>query len=74
MKEGKTLPITQTLTILENKILQMMADDISIGEIGEKLEMKPKTIYNILMVLRIKFNYKTNEGMLVMFYKNKLIK
>jgi len=74
MKESKTIPVSHSLSTKESKILQMMAEDYTVKEIHQSVGLEPKSIYNMLMILRIKFGFKTNEGMLISFYKNKLIK
>ena len=55
-------------------IIQMVANEKSSVEIGKELGLSPRTIETMTYQLRKKFKFRSSIGLVVLFYRNKLIK
>ncbi len=55
-------------------IVQMVANEKSSVEIGKELGLSPRTIETITYQLRKKFKFRSSIGLVVLFFRNKLIK
>ncbi len=55
-------------------IVQMVANEKTSVEIGKELDLSPRTIETITYQLRKKFEFRSSIGLVVLFFRNKLIK
>ena len=55
-------------------IVQMVANEKTSVEIGKELGLSPRTIETITYQLRKKFEFRSSIGLVVLFFRNKLIK
>jgi len=55
-------------------IIQMVANEKSSVEIGKELGLSPRTIETMTYQLRKKFEFRSSIGLVVLFFRNKLIK
>jgi len=51
-----------------------VANEKSSVEIGKELGLSPRTIETMTYQLRKKFKFRSSIGLVVLFYRNKLIK
>jgi len=65
------------LAVLSGKdktIVQMVANEKTPAEIGKELGLSPRTIETTTYQLRKKFGFRSSIGLVVLFFRNKLIK
>ena len=58
----------------EISIVQMMGDGLSTSEIAKKLDKSARTIETQTYQLRKRFGCRSSIGLIVLFFRNKLIK
>jgi hypothetical protein len=66
--------LTITPTTKEIKLVQDLADDKSVGEMSKETRIGVGKIYEQIAVTKMKYDKRTNAGLVYLFFRNGLIK
>lgn len=64
----------QGISKKEIELVQLIADGVTTKDIAKLKGISPRTIEAKTYLLRVKFNLRTNIGLIVLFFRKGLIK
>lgn len=75
MIKGKTIEISVKEPVEKEDIelVRMIADQLSVRDIAKKKGISHRTIESQIAVLKKKYHVRTSIGLVVLFYRHKLI-
>jgi len=66
--------ILRTLVVRDLEIVQLLANDLRPKEIAEQLNVSPRSIEGRILAIRNVFSCNSVAGLVVLFFRNKIIK